>query len=83
MSIKAKFKAIVCVLIGHSNIQSSFMGYFYCGRCGDQVGDTLGSIYPNAKHVVIIDHKCSVCEVNYKKCTWKDKLFTPDPFKGE
>lgn len=76
---------IVCSLIGHSKIQTTCFGYYYCGRCGDQVGDTLGSSYPGVKDVVIVDHDCPTCHDNYDKCTWKDKLFVPNPFnkKGE
>ena len=72
---------IVCSLIGHSRIQSMCFGYYYCGRCGTQVGDGLASVYPEAEEVVIIDHKCIVCKKNYKKCTWRDKLYVIDPFK--
>lgn len=72
--------SVACSLIGHSRIQSTYFGYYYCGRCGDQVGDSLGSIYPAASSVVIIGHKCEVCVSNYEKLTWKDKLFIEDPF---
>ena len=75
-----KLKAIICVLIGHSKIQSYCMGYFSCGRCRQQLGDSVGSTYC-AKNVVIINHNCKTCRRNYKKLTWKDKLFVPDPFK--
>ncbi len=75
--------SIVCSLIGHSMVQTTFFGYHYCGRCGDQVGDTLASIYPDAERSVIIGHNCPTCQENFKKLTWKDKLFVPDPFKEE
>lgn len=78
-----KVKGILCVLLGHSKIQSSFWGYYYCGRCGDQVGDSLGSVYPQASTVVVIGHNCKTCRDNYKKLTLKDKLLTPNPFKAE
>lgn len=75
-----KIKAIFCVFFGHSNIQNSWFGYFNCGRCGVQVGDSLGSTYPNASNVVIIGHNCEACQKNYKSLTWKDKFLTPNPF---
>lgn len=28
-------KEITCSLIGHSKIQTTFFGYYYCARCGD------------------------------------------------
>lgn len=75
--------SIVCVLIGHSRIQTSCFGYYYCARCKDQLGDTLASVYPGAERAVVIGHDCDVCRKNYAECTWKDKLYTPDPFKKE
>lgn len=74
-------KKLTCSLIGHSKIQTTFFGYYYCARCEEQVGDSLGSIYPDAENIVIVGHKCSTCEANYKKLTWKDKIFCPDPFE--
>ena len=76
-----KIKKITCALIGHSKICESCLGYRYCGRCGDQLGDNLGGIDPGNETSVIIDHNCKTCRKNYKKCTWKDKLFVEDPFK--
>lgn len=75
--------AVVCSLIGHSKIQSHFFGYYNCGRCGAQVGDTLGSSYGGAAEAVVIGHKCKTCEKNFSECTWKDKFMCPDPFKDE
>ena len=76
-----KMKHIVCALIGHSKIQTACFGYYYCGRCSDQVGDALGSIYPQAEQAVIIGHNCETCRKNYKKMTWRDKFMVPYPFK--
>jgi len=73
-------KKVTCSLIGHSNIQTTYFGYHYCGRCNDQVGDSLGSIYSNDKQV-IIGHNCKTCYSNYKKLTWKDKFKVQNPFK--
>ena len=73
-------KEVTCSLIGHSKIQTTFFGYYYCARCGAQVGDSLGGVYPGAKDTVIVGHNCSTCRENYEKLTWKDKIFCPDPF---
>lgn len=70
---------VTCSLIGHSRIQSTFFGYFYCGRCSAQVGDNLAGCY-DAKTVVVIDHNCQVCRDNYETTTWRDRLFVRDPF---
>lgn len=74
-----KVKQIICVLIGHSRIQSGCFGYWYCGRCKEQVGDSLGGSY-SAKNIVIIGHACDECRANYKRCTWRDKLLVGNPF---
>jgi hypothetical protein len=77
-----KLKKILCVFIGHSNIEDVFWGYHTCGRCGEQLGDSLGGAYQNNR-AVIIGHNCGTCRKNYKKLTWRDKLLTPNPFKEE
>ncbi len=74
-----KVKSVVCALIGHSAIQTSCFSYYYCGRCGDQVGDRLGSVY-DPSDVVIIGHNCDICHSNYKKLGWRDKFMVPNPF---
>ena len=74
---------IVCSLIGHSRIQTTCFGYYSCGRCGQQLGDTLGSVYPFAEKVVVIGHNCEKCRSNYKECSWKDKLYVKNPFKKD
>ncbi len=73
--------SIVCSLIGHSLICTACFGYRYCARCGDQLGDSLGSIDYGREKCVFVGHNCTDCRKNYKECTWKDKVFTPNPFK--
>lgn len=75
----AQRKSITCSLIGHSKIQEHCFGYWYCGRCGTQVGDSLGGTY-DPTDTVVIGHRCERCKTNYESCDWKDKLFVPDPF---
>jgi len=76
---KAQRNRIVCSLIEHSRIQTTCMGYFYCSRCGDQVGDSLGGFY-DPTDIVIVGHNCFMCRKNLKKLNWKDKLYAPNPF---
>ena len=71
---------IVCSLIGHSRISTVCWGYRYCGRCGEQLGDSLGGADYGKPEAVIMGHNCKTCRKNYKKCTWKDKLFVKNPF---
>ncbi len=68
-----KLKKIFCIYFGHSMIVSSCFGYIQCGRCDQQIGDTLGGIFV-LKNYVIIGHKCKACKKNYKKLNWKDKF---------
>jgi ribosomal protein L37AE/L43A len=73
-------KKMVCALVGHSRIQEISFYYYYCARCGAQVGDSLGGCYPEAKNVVVVGHNCDTCKENYKKFDWQDKFLAPDPF---
>jgi hypothetical protein len=73
-------KKIVCSLIGHSAICTICFGYRNCGRCGDQLGDNLGSMDFGRGTCVVIGHNCKICRANYKKCTWKDKFLVANPF---
>jgi hypothetical protein len=34
-----------CIRHGHANYVTKFWGYIHCGRCGEQIGDQLGSIF--------------------------------------
>lgn len=72
--------SIVCSLIGHSRIQTQCFGYYNCARCEAQLGDTLASVYSYAEEVVVDGHNCSKCRKNWKKCTWKDKIYVKNPF---
>lgn len=76
---KAQRNSIVCSLIGHSRIQTHCFGYYSCGRCNAQLGDSLAGCY-SAKEVVIVGHNCKICRKNYKTLTWQDKLYAPNPF---
>ncbi len=71
---------IVCSLIGHSKISEMCLGYRHCARCGDLLGDSLGSIDYGKKEAVLVGHNCKECRANYKKCSWKDKIFVKNPF---
>ena len=77
---RATRNEVICALIGHSRIQTTCFGYYYCGRCRAQVGDTIGSTYPGAEHAVVIGHDCEQCHRLYAELTWKDKLYVPRPF---
>lgn len=75
-------KAVVCALVGHSRIQSCFFGYWHCGRCEAQIGDSLAGTY-DGKDIVLIGHNCPTCRKNFDTLTWADKFMAPDPFKAE
>ena len=74
-----RLKGTFCVWFGHSRISTMCLGYVYCARCGEQTGDTLMlSPVPDS---VIVGHNCDTCRDNYTRCTWRDKIFAPDPFE--
>jgi len=75
-----KKKEIICTFIGHSLIQTSCFGYKYCGRCGEQVGDSLGGIWYDAEKAVLAGHNCKTCRANFKKLSWREKLYCRNPF---
>lgn len=74
--------SIVCALIGHSKIITTFFGYVSCARCEAQIGDALGGYFDGSKSV-IVGHKCEQCEANFKNLSWRDTLYAPDPFAEE
>lgn len=73
--------SVTCSLIGHSKIITGCFGYQYCGRCTQQVGDTLGGVGVDGE--VIVGHECPTCVRNYSRLGWKDKVFVPNPFPKE
>lgn len=73
-------KLTLCSLVGHSRIISYFMGYQYCGRCKEQIGDTLSGVGVDLS--VGIGHNCEKCRTNYKLMTWKDKFLVKNPFNS-
>lgn len=79
---KEQRNSVVCSIIGHSRIITTFFGYIYCARCNAQIGDSLGGYFDGSKHV-IVGHNCEACRENFKSLTWQDKLYSPDPFKVE
>ena len=75
-------KNITCALLGHSHITTGFLGYVYCARCGEQIGDALAGSYYDPLEVRV-GHNCPTCRTNYGKLGWEDKILTPDPFIKE
>lgn len=73
-------KHVTCSLLGHSHIVTGCIGYIYCARCGEQVGDQLGGYFYDPL-AVIVGHNCPTCRENYEKLGWEDKVLTPDPFE--
>ena len=77
----AKRKAVTCSLIGHSRmLEPPCFGYWSCGRCEAQIGDSLGGAF-SAKDAVVKGHGCPDCEKNAKALTWQDKALMPDPME--
>jgi len=75
-------RKVACALLGHSRVQHIFFGYWSCARCGEQVGDSLGSSYGAAGQAVAVDHHCDVCRANAKTLTDTDLfLLAPEPLQ--
>jgi len=74
--------AVVCAIVGHSRIINICLGQVTCSRCDEILGDTLAGVY-DIKDKVIVGHNCNDCKMNYAQLTWRDKLYTPDPFAEE
>lgn len=62
---------VVCALHGHACVETGFMGYWHCDRCGDQVGDSLGGSH---KPPVIRDHDCQYCREAWDKADFWQRL---------
>lgn len=63
---------IYCIKHGHAKYIFKCWGYIHCGRCSDQIGDQLGSIF-DTRNLAVIGHKCSKCIAIYKKLKPFDK----------
>ena len=79
MNMPDKLKLIFCAVFRHSNIMEGCFGYMSCGRCGTELGDSLGGSYMNPR-AVVVGHDCEKCFANYARLTWTDRFLTPYPF---
>lgn len=78
-----KIKHLWCAWFGHSRVVTGFMGYVYCGRCDDQLGDNLASVYCLDGHVMIECPNgigCKPCHDNWDDLRWHEKILIPNPF---
>ena len=73
MRLKLQQKAqIYCVKHGHADYVWMFFGYVHCGRCGEQIGDRLASVF-DTTNKILIGHKCKTCHKLEKKLSLLDK----------
>lgn len=66
----------ICKKKGHSNMVFQFWGYVHCARCGEQIGDRLGGMFPGASMMIGVecsDRPCKVCDPLIKKLNKFDK----------
>jgi len=59
---------IYCVKHGHAKFIWSFFDYVHCGRCGEQIGDTLAGIF-SGKGYVVVGHDCEECTIGFYATT--------------
>ena len=64
---------IYCIKNEHAKYATNCMGYIYCGRCGEQIGDTLMGIF-DLKEFAIVNHKCKLCDDIFKTLSDIDQL---------
>ena len=72
---KEQERKIYCVKHGHARFVTTTWGYYYCGRCGDKVGDNLASVYLDADKVLVIgcrDKPCKTCDPARKSLNKSD-----------
>ena len=76
-------RRIYCVKHGHAKFITKCFGYVYCGRCGDQLGDTLASTYPCDSVMVVgcKDKSCKVCGPIREKLNKMDKKILQERIK--
>ncbi len=63
---------IYCIKHGHAKFVTKCFGYVHCGRCEEQIGDQLGSVF-DTRNLMVIGHKCKVCN-DIKKTLSKSDL---------
>ena len=51
---------IYCIKHGHAKYFWSFFGYAHCGRCGEQIGDSLAGVF-SGDGMVKVGHECETC----------------------
>ncbi len=72
---KVQEAQIYCVKHGHALYIYKFWGYVHCGRCGDQIGDTLASCFPCDERIEVAcsTSPCKHCDPIFKKLSKIDK----------
>lgn len=72
-------RAVFCALWGHSyRIVTNCFGYKYCGRCGQQVGDSLGG-YWDGSRACDINCACNACRKQWESIPWWQRLLIKTP----
>ena len=72
---------IYCIKNEHAKYATNCMGYISCGRCGDQIGDSIGGIFDGAG-LALVGHKCDTCTEAFNKLSDIDQLIFKRLEKG-
>lgn len=72
---ESQLRTMLCAVLGHPPVVTTFFGYINCARCGEQVGDSLGGAN-TAKNRMVVGHKCEMCDAIRKGLTPDQKLLT-------
>ncbi len=71
LTLKQKAQ-IYCIKHGHANYITMCFGYVHCGRCEEQIGDTLAGIF-DTSNSIFVGHKCKTCDKLKRKLSSLDK----------
>jgi hypothetical protein len=72
--------AVVCAILGHSNVVRTSMAQVSCARCDALLGDTLRGNYDLKEKVIVNSCGCSECQTAYNEMSWEHKLLVTYPF---
>ncbi len=64
---------IYCIKHGHAKFFTNCFGYASCGRCGEQIGDSLMGVF-DGKGMALVGHGCKECTEAYNKLSGTDKI---------
>jgi hypothetical protein len=79
--LRMKLAKVFCALFRHSHLLTNCMGYKYCARCGELLGDTLAGsgMRTGIGGYFLIGQRCNCepCRQSFETLTWIDRFMCP------